>query len=60
LLRLVRDYFLKCIRAYLIEVETLRARDETRTQARRLITKDLGYLVESCVSANPTLAAFSW
>ena len=60
MLRLVREYFIKCKRTYLIEVFTLKSRDESRGSARELITKNVSYLIEGCVSANPNIAAFCW
>lgn len=60
LLTLVNEYFQKCIKTYLIEVDTLKGRDESRTHARALITQDVSYLIEGCVSANPNLHLFCW
>ena len=56
----MRDYFYKCKKTYLIEVLSLKNRDETRADAQRLITMDVSFLIESCVSANPEVAEFSW
>ena len=60
LMEIVWEYFLKCKKVYLIEVETMKSRDEGRTLARRLITRDVSFLVEGCDSANPKLSLFCW
>ena len=57
---IVWDYFIKYKKVYLIEVETMKSKDEGRTPARRLVTRDVSFLVEGCVSANPKLSLFCW
>ena len=54
--RMVWDYFMRCKKTYMIEVETMKGKDEGRKASRKLITRDVSFLIEGCVSANPNIS----